>query len=92
MNISQISEKMSNFITKDLDYSEEKKEVVTYAIETGFLSLLGFTVILIGGYFFDALIPAAIAAVFGGLLRRVSGGAHFNTPIKCLAFGAIIYT
>lgn len=92
MSYLGISKRLANFITKDLNYDEEKKEVITYAIETLFLSLIGTVAILIVAYIFDALFPAAIAAIFGGLLRRVSGGAHFNTPVKCLSFGAFIYS
>ncbi|NLT95016.1 MAG: accessory gene regulator B family protein [Clostridia bacterium] len=87
----KISTYLSNIITKDLDYSDEKKEIVTYAIEMLFLTIIGFIAIITVALLFDAVYPAAIAAVFGGILRRVSGGAHFNTPFKCLAIGALVY-
>lgn len=93
MNFSDcISNKLMEVITKELDYNDDKKEIIVYAIETAFLFILGSLLIIILGCAFNALMPTVIAAVFGGLLRRVSGGAHFNAPIKCLAFGAIIYS
>lgn len=92
MNFSIISEKLTKSLTEELDYSEDKKEVIAYAIETTFLSIIGTIMIVCLGYFLNVLIPAVIAAVFGGLLRRLSGGAHFNTPLKCLVFGALIYS
>ena len=92
MNFSEnISNKLTELITNELDYDEDKKEIITYAIESALLFVLGFLLIMLIGYIFQALIPAVIAAVFGGLLRRLSGGAHFNTPVKCLAFGALVY-
>ncbi|TGE39046.1 accessory regulator AgrB [Desulfosporosinus fructosivorans] len=87
-----ISLKLTEVITNELDYSEGKKEIIAYAIETTLLFVVGSFLIVLLGYAFKALIPAVIAAVFGGLLRRVSGGAHFSSPLKCLIIGAIIYS
>lgn len=93
MNFSEnISLKLTELITKELNYNDDKKEIIAYAIETALLFILGFLFLILLGYYFDALIPTIIAAISGGLLRRVSGGAHFNTPLKCLAVGSIVYT
>lgn len=92
MSYSKISTQLAQYISKDLEFSEEKEEIITYAIETLLLSLLGFAAILLVSYLFNAIIPAATAAIFGGILRRFSGGAHFNSPGKCLAFGTFIYS
>ena len=93
MNFSEnISNKLTEVITNELDYNEDKKEIIAYAIETTLLFVLGSFLIILLGYAFNALIQAVIAATFGGLLRRVSGGAHFKTPLKCLIIGSIIYS
>lgn len=93
MNFSEvISNRLTEVITNDLDFPEEKKEIIAYAIETVLLFILGLLLIMFFGYAFNTFMPVVIAAIFGGSLRRVSGGAHFNTPLKCLAFGTIIYT
>lgn len=93
MNFSEnISYKLTEVLTNELDYNEDKKEIISYAIETTLLFVVGSFLIILLGYAFKALMPAVIAAIFGGLLRRVSGGAHFNTPLKCLTVGAIIYS
>lgn len=86
-----ISGKLANVLTNELEYSEDKKEIITYAIETTLLAILGALLIVLLGYALNALVPTVIAATFGGILRKVSGGAHFNTPYKCLTFGAFIY-
>ncbi|MHB8072201.1 accessory gene regulator ArgB-like protein [Desulfosporosinus fructosivorans] len=93
MNFSEtISNKLTEVITDELDYTEDKKEIIAYAIETTLLFVLGSFLIVLLGYAFKALMPTVIAAIFGGLLRRVSGGAHFDAPLKCLIIGAIIYS
>ena len=93
MNFSEkISNKLTEVITNELDFNEDKREIIAYAIETALLFLLGSFLIILLGYAFNALLPTVFAAIIGGLLRRVSGGAHFNTPRKCLIFGSIIYS
>lgn len=92
MNFSEnISNKLTELIIKESNYREDKKEVIAYAIETTLLFILGSLLIILLGYALNALMPAVFAAIFGGLLRRVSGGAHFNTPLKCMFFGSIAY-
>lgn len=92
MSFASVSEKLTMIITHDLSYDEEKKEIIAYAIETALLSFAGVILLAVFGYLLHVLFPAAIAATFGVLLRRVSGGAHFNTPSKCLIIGAVTYT
>lgn len=92
MNLSLISNKISKLITKDLNYNEDKVEIITYAIESFILFTGGFLLIVLFGYALKVLLPTVIAAIFGGLLRKVSGGAHFNSPYKCLIFGALVYS
>jgi len=92
MNFSEnISNKLTEVIANELNYSEDKKEIIVYAIETAFLFVLGSFSIMLLGFALNALLPVCVAAIFGGLLRRVSGGAHFNTPLKCLTIGSITY-
>jgi len=92
MNFSEnISNKLTDVITNELNYNQDNKEIIAYAIETTLLFIQGFLFLIIIGYFFNALIPTVTAAISGGLLRKVSGGAHFDTPLKCLAFGSVVY-
>lgn len=91
MNISQVSENIANSISVELGYSEEKKEIISYGIESFILSIIGLILIVIVSLPLKVFYPTVIAVIFGGGLRKVSGGAHFNTPIKCLTLGAVIY-
>ena len=90
--VENFSNRLTQVITNELDFNEDKREIIAYAIETALLFLLGSFLIILLGYAFNALLPTVFAAIFGGLLRRVSGGAHFNTAQKCLVFGSIIYS
>lgn len=91
-SLEKVSLKLTDSLTKDLDYNEEKREIITYAIETALLSILGTSLLLLFAFLLDVIKPAIVAGISGMFLRRVSGGFHFNTPGKCLFFGAIIYT
>jgi len=92
MSLSDISSRLSESIARESNLGNEQKAVLAYAVETVILSILGTLLVITTSSFFHVLIPALIATVFGGTLRRLSGGAHFNTPFKCLIFGAAIYT
>jgi accessory gene regulator B len=87
-NISQI---LTNKITSELDYDETRKEIIAYSIENFVLAFFGFAVLIIVGYSLKVLEPTILAASFGSLLRRVSGGAHLSDPIRCTAFGTVSY-
>ncbi len=93
MNFSEnISNRLTQIISNELDYNEDKKEIIAYAIETALLFVIGWLLLILLGYALNALLSVVIAAFFGGSLRRLSGGAHFRTPIKCLTIGSIIYS
>ncbi|KGK86192.1 accessory gene regulator AgrB [Desulfosporosinus sp. HMP52] len=93
MNSSErISNKLTEIVTNELDITNDKKEIIAYAIENLLLFLVGVFSLVLLGVFSKALMSILVAATFGGLLRRVSGGAHFSTPSKCLVFGSFIYT
>ncbi|WP_308891981.1 accessory gene regulator ArgB-like protein [Candidatus Desulfosporosinus nitrosoreducens] len=93
MNFSEnISYKLTCAITSQLDYDEEKKEIIAYAIETVLLGILGMVIIVLLGYALNVLVPTLLTACFGTFLRRLSGGAHLKKPLNCLVFGAIAYS
>lgn len=92
MIFADLSNKLSTTIAKETALDEEKQEILAYAVETTILSIVGTLLVILSSSLFRVLIPALIATFFGGTLRRLSGGAHFNTPLKCLAFGTFMYT
>ena len=91
MKFAVISEKLTKELTEELDFIEDEKEIISYAIHTTLLSIIGIIMVVCLAYFLNVLKPTVIAVLFGGTLRRLSGGAHFNTPLKCLLFGTLVY-
>jgi Accessory gene regulator B. len=64
MNFSEnISNKLTEVITNELDCNEDKKEIIAYAIETALLFILGSLLIILIGYAFHALMTTIIAAI-----------------------------
>ena len=92
MKITQISRRIAHTISQELGHSEEKEEIIAYGIESTILAILGLVAVVLIALPFNALLPAVIATLFGGILRKLSGGAHFDNPFKCLVFGAIVYS
>jgi accessory gene regulator B len=92
MSLTNISNRLSEYISQESSLNKEQKEVLSYSVETVLLSIAGIIMLIIVSSFFQVIIPTLIAAFFGGTLRRLSGGAHFNTPLKCLIFSTVIYT
>ncbi|AFL99239.1 protein possibly involved in post-translational modification of quorum-sensing peptides [Desulfitobacterium dehalogenans ATCC 51507] len=92
MSLNDMSNNLTDIITRDLDFDEDKKEIIAYAIETSLLAILGTLLLILFALIVGALKAALISAVSGVLLRRFSGGAHFDSPTKCLVIGAIIYS
>jgi accessory gene regulator B len=91
MSISSLCENLVALLTAELDYNSEKKEIMAYAIETVLLFLIGALLVVFLGFILNALLTTIFAVFFGGSLRRLSGGAHFNSPLKCMIIGSAIY-
>ncbi|ADY55046.1 Accessory gene regulator B [Syntrophobotulus glycolicus DSM 8271] len=82
---------MSNLLSSSLDLNEEKEEELTYGFELIFLAVIGTASILLAAYFLDTLLLTALTLLFGGGLRKLSGGAHAGSAFKCLAIGTVVY-
>lgn len=91
MSYSKFSENAAKNISTELGFDTEKQQVIAYSIESLLLTVVGFISIVIFGTLFGAALPAAVAAVSGGFLRRLSGGAHAKTATRCLIFGTLGY-
>lgn len=91
MNYSKFSQRTAEYITRELKLDDEKQEIMAYAIEVLLLGITGYVLIFAAGTLFGVAGPALVAAVAGGCLRRLSGGAHFDSPGKCITFGTLVY-
>jgi accessory gene regulator B len=92
MAYSAFSTKISDYLGKELQYSEDNKEILAYAIESIINSVLGFILIMALGFLLRVPLETFWAAMAGGLLRKLSGGFHCSTPARCIISGAISYS
>ena len=87
--IEKISNRFAEKIANEMDYDQDKKEVMAYgthAILQIFFSLL-FVVIF--GLIFGVLIEALIVSFSTSILRKYSGGVHAASPAICMIVGTV---
>jgi len=69
----------------------EDTEVVLFGFNLLMNSILGLGAIFIVAYILG-IIPTVLAVTITSVIfRAFTGGAHANSPIKCIVFGAIIF-
>jgi accessory gene regulator B len=91
MSYSRLSTSISDYLVRELKYPEEKKDIISYSLDTLFLLISGYVLILLLGYMIG--IPGAVlcSLLSGDILRKFSGGSHLSNPYRCLAATTIIY-
>ncbi|SCJ98909.1 putative accessory gene regulator protein [uncultured Clostridium sp.] len=88
-SVEKISKKISSSISKELEFDNEKEEVINYGI-FAFIQMF-ISIILVGivgiilGVFTEALLISFVTAI----LRKSSGGVHAGTPGSCNVIGTI---
>lgn len=82
--MSNYINKISYFFKKELNLSEEKREVIAYGMETFVALFLGFIGVLIIAYFMGVFFPALVIALTALLTRAFTGGGHCSTMGKCI--------
>lgn len=92
MAYSAFSTKISAYLAKELQHSEDQQDILAYAIENIINTTVGFIVIMVLGFLLNAPLETFWAAMAGGLLRKLSGGFHCSTPARCIITGAITYS
>lgn len=91
MAYSRLSTKVSGYLVEELNYPEEKRDIISYSLDTLFLFFTGYITILLIGWFMG--IPGAVLCTLlsGDILRKFSGGFHLSTPYRCLALTTVMY-
>lgn len=88
-SVEKISKKISSSISKELEFDNEKEEVINYGIFAFiqmFISIIFVGIIgIILGVFKEALLVSFVTAI----LRKSSGGVHAGTPGSCNVIGTI---
>lgn len=92
MSYSGVSVKLSTYLAQELGFDDEKRLVIAYSIDNILITLLGLLLITLAGLVLGSPLEVLAVAISGGLLRKFSGGAHFNSPYTCLLTGALVYS
>lgn len=92
MSYSRPSLKISEYLAAEMNYDEETRNILAYALDSILLTMGGFITIWVIGTLLGVFRQTLVAAIAGGVLRLFSGGTHCSTPLKCMLTGAALYT
>lgn len=90
MNIEYIAHKLADYISKELELDDNRKQVIAYGIFSILQPLAGSLIIILIGTIFNLALEALIVSIAISILRKYSGGAHMGSPERCLAVGSIV--
>lgn len=90
IKIECLCEKITNYISEELNLNYEKKSVVNYGIFAFIQMGISILLIIILGLFFNVVPEALIISFTVSILRKSSGGAHANSPESCAIIGTVI--
>lgn len=91
MAYSRLSTRVSDYLVRELNYPDEKRDIISYSLDTLFLFVAGYILILTLGWSIGIPGATLCALLSGDILRKFSGGAHFTTPYCCIATSAVTY-
>lgn len=92
MSYSKLSTGMAHYISREIGYDSDKEEVIAYSIESIILNVISIVLASIIGFLTHALLGTLVAVFAGATLRRMSGGAHASTAMKCVITGSVFYS
>ncbi|HGG0417740.1 TPA: accessory gene regulator ArgB-like protein [Clostridium sporogenes] len=88
--IEQVSNKIGNKISSNLNLDKDTEEIITYGAFAVLQTLWAFLCVIILGVIFNVLVESIIIVLTIAIFRKYSGGIHANSPNKCAIFGAFI--
>lgn len=88
-NCENLCIKVTEIISKELGYDEDKKAVINYGIFAIIQVTLSIVSIVFLGLIFGVAMEALIILFSISILRQASGGAHASTPSSCLIIGTV---
>lgn len=81
--IQKLSNNISYYICGELNYSEEKREVIYYGLQIVIGALVKILTIAILSLIFGVFKTTAVASITFIFFRRIIGGMHCETYNKC---------
>ena len=88
--MEKLCNKIANKIAIELNFDNDKKEVLAYGAFALLQMLISILLVLIIGLLFNVAIEAIIISFIVSILRKYSGGVHASSPSACMFIGTII--
>ncbi len=87
--IKKQSDKFSSYLSRELNYDEEKREVLSYGLQIVLGVLLNVFSVLIFSYILNIFKTTVATFISYIIFRRLIGGAHCDTYGKCYLLGIL---
>ncbi|MEX1307869.1 MAG: accessory gene regulator B family protein [Eubacteriales bacterium] len=88
--LERASKKLADKVSAELDYDQDRKEVVAYGAYAIMQLAFSILMIVVFGIIFDVLVEALVITASGAILRRYTGGAHASSPNICVVVGTVV--
>lgn len=88
--LAKIARQLGDSLARALELPQEAADRAAYALEILFLYILTLAAIAIPAYLLGLFWPAMAATLTAGAMRSVSGGAHLNSPWRCIVLSSLI--
>lgn len=88
--LARLARRIGERLAVALELPETAAERAAFALESLFLFVLTSAAILAAAALCGVFWPALAAAVTGAFLRKLSGGAHFSTPWRCILVSTLL--
>lgn len=81
--IKRLADNISSYITKELKYDNEKREILSYGLEIFLGDLAKIVSMLVLAYFLNIFMATLVVMISFVFFRRIIGGTHADTYSKC---------
>src|ERR1035437_9117428 len=90
--MEKLANKIANKISAELNFDDEKRQVINYGIFGLIQLIVAAFFILVLGIIFGIAIEVLVMSITVILLRKYSGGAHVNSAEICTLISVIVCT
>lgn len=88
--MKRLADNISNHISRELHYDNEKMEVLSYGLQIFLGSSIGIVSTLALGYFLNILESTFVVITSYIMFRRLIGGSHYDKQSRCYFMGLIL--
>ena len=88
--IEKISNRFAEKISLEMEYDQDKKEVIAYGTYAILQISLSILFVIVFGWVFGVLLEALVVSFTGAILRKYTGGAHSSSPTICVFVGTVV--